>query len=310
MKNLITTIFLISGIASAGSPAVKALSEPVLLVEQDQYLMNPEWSPDGNHLAVTGTSYSGLYLYSFTGNEIRELSDKMGAGYGMAWSHDSKSIATRISKYENRRRWSSIAIYSIDDGQEKLITGYVKRLQGRPVWTTNDDRIFMTSAQAKIYQVPGKAISGNRSGEIIIQSNRNKIYQYDLALDNISELVEAGNDILVEEVSPDGQCIAYQVYGGNLWVINIGSGVKTDLGIGEHPTWSADSKKIAYMITEDDGHQITQSDIYVINIDGTGKVNLTAGSDSYEMHPDWSPDGRWIAYDTNEDGKIWMQEVQ
>ncbi len=303
-------LLLIGGILWAGSPAVEPIGEPILLVDQDIYLMNPSWSPDGASLAITGANYTGIYIYSFNGNDVVQLSDKLGAGFGMSWSHDGKSIVTRISKYENKRRWSSLAVYSIDDGQEELITGFVKRLPGRPAWTENDDRIYMSSTQAMLYLVPGKSVSANRSGEMIIYSNKNKLFKRDLVSDTVTELIEAGNEILTEEIAPDGKKLVYQVYGGNLWVLNIENGERTDLGIGEHPTWGADSRKLAYMITADDGYQLIGSDIFVINIDGTGKVNLTDSPNTYEMHPDWSPNGKWIAYDTNEAGKIWMQEVQ
>ena len=225
------------------------------------------------------------------------------------FSHDGQSIAARVSKYENRRRFSSIAVYSIENGAEKLITDYVKRLPGKPVWSGDDDFIFMNSSHTQ-YAIPGKSSSVNRTGEMVYFSDSNRIMKRTLDSEPATELVNAGNHILDSQVSPDGQKIAYQVYGGNLWVLDIENNEKIDLGVGEHPTWSADSQKLAYMITEDDGHQLTQSDIYVIDINGQGKVNLTNSKAKFEMHPDWSPNGKWIAYDTTEDGKIWMQEVK
>jgi len=41
-------------------------------------------------------------------------------------------------------------------------------------------------------------------------------------------------------------------------------------------------------------------DIYVINIDGTGLVQLTDGGDN--LGPSWSPDGNWIAFTSFRDG--------
>ena len=57
-----------------------------------------------------------------------------------------------------------------------------------------------------------------------------------------------------------------------MFVVNIDGSNLTDLGKGNRPKWSSDSKKIIYMITEDNGHEFTASDIYTINADGTGRA--------------------------------------
>ena len=64
------------------------------------------------------------------------------------------------------------------------------------------------------------------------------------------------------------------------------------------------------MITQDDGHTYLSADIYVINANGTGKVQLTSTPEIFEMRPTWSPDGKWIAYDTWEKGQILVQQVE
>jgi TolB protein len=72
------------------------------------------------------------------------------------------------------------------------------------------------------------------------------------------------------------------------------------------PSWSPDGKKIAWERDIDPGPGI-QTEIYVMNSDGSGKTNLTnyPGSDE---DPVWSPDGTKIAFVTNRDnvfGEIW-----
>ena len=62
------------------------------------------------------------------------------------------------------------------------------------------------------------------------------------------------------------------------------------------PAWSPDGKQIAFR-ADIDGN----GDIYVINADGTGRVNLTNNPAS-DWSPAWSPDGSMIAFQTNRDG--------
>jgi len=62
------------------------------------------------------------------------------------------------------------------------------------------------------------------------------------------------------------------------------------------PNWSPDGKKIAFA-SDRDG----DSEVYVINVDGSGLVQLTE-NDGYDGRPRWSPDGTQIAFETDRDG--------
>ena len=63
---------------------------------------------------------------------------------------------------------------------------------------------------------------------------------------------------------------------------------------GVYPAFSPDGLRIAYAGIGTDG----EGDIYVMNANGTNKINLTnhLGADRY---PAWSPDGRQIAFASN-----------
>ena len=110
-------------------------------------------------------------------------------------------------------------------------------------------------------------------------------------------------------VSPDDQKVAFEVYGGNLHVMNLdGTGLK-DLGKGHRPQWAPDSQHLVYMITSDDGHTIISSDLYTININGSDKKRLLNSDNKLEMNPSWSPDGIKIIYDVSDEGAIYSIEV-
>lgn len=64
-----------------------------------------------------------------------------------------------------------------------------------------------------------------------------------------------------------------------------------------HPAWSPDGQKIAFVSTKSGN-----SDIWVINRDGSGQRNLTAGSRAIDNAPTWSPDGTKIAFTSDRSG--------
>ena len=112
------------------------------------------------------------------------------------------------------------------------------------------------------------------------------------------------------EISPDGSKLAFEAFGGDMYVMNSDGTGLTDLDVGYRPKWSPDGEYLAYMITEDDGHRFTGSDIYTVRIDGSERNNLTNTNDIIEMNPSWSSDGNQIAFDTYNDGSIYIVQVE
>jgi Tol biopolymer transport system component len=66
------------------------------------------------------------------------------------------------------------------------------------------------------------------------------------------------------------------------------------------PAWSPDGTKIAFTNGE-------ASDIFVINANGGGQVNLTKTPGISDDEPAWSPNGRKIVFTS--DGDLWIMEA-
>lgn len=94
----------------------------------------------------------------------------------------------------------------------------------------------------------------------------------------------------------DGTHIAYSLRGKTYVIPSSGKGERVELtaalphgGVGA--TFSSDGSKVA-VASSDDG----DSDIFVMNADGSDPVNVTAASADAEYAPDFSPDGTRIAF--------------
>src|SRR5262249_16064058 len=64
------------------------------------------------------------------------------------------------------------------------------------------------------------------------------------------------------------------------------------------PSWARNGLRLAFASNRNGIaiHNSARYDIFVVNVDGTGLVNLTEGSTASSYGPVWSPDGTRIAF--------------
>jgi TolB protein len=112
--------------------------------------------------------------------------------------------------------------------------------------------------------------------------------------------------------SPDGKTIAFCRYDEGqtptIWTMDAdGKNAKQiTKGYDRAPAWSHDGKKIAFC-RHDDGNP----EIYVMDADGSNKVNLTK-NEAYDADVSWSPDGKRLAFTSNRGGegfKIYVMDA-
>lgn len=279
---------------------------------EGKYFMNPRWSPDGAKLAFSEMRYHGLWVMNSDGTGLRQVSNEDAAGFAFEWSSDSQMLLSRVAKFEDNRRYNAVKLFDLATNETKALTDYRTFMPGLPHWSASDDKVYMFNRDQIEVFATGKA-----APEAAATNARAPIHflkDGNLAIGNLADLQHRTFTPLAEQqylnlvLSPDRSKIAFEVKGGNLFVLNVeGSGL-IDLGPGHRPQWSPASDYLVYMMTGDDGHQFLAAEIYIIKADGAEKTNLTNTPDVLEMNPSWGTDNR-IAFDVMDEGEIYVIEL-
>jgi Tol biopolymer transport system component len=306
-------ILILSIIVQLHPQELFKIKESRLLVapaSSEIYFIAPQWSPVANKIAFSSNNYHGIWLYDLEKEQLTQITDEISAGFGFSWSADGKIILARVSKYQQWKCLSSIKLFNIEQQNEVFLCDYKTYLPSVPCWTPANDQIYFFNGKEIEYLETDYKID-NVSQQRYCYSLSDKIIIVDQARGERSELQpfpEAG--YLNLTLSPDGQNIAFEVYGGNCFIMNLETLDLVDLGKGNHPQWSPNSQYLSYVLANDDGYRYTAADIYISNLTGTVKQNITADIDHLTMYPTWSPSGLQIAYSTHDEGTIELIELE
>lgn len=312
-KMLPMLLSLVLSMSTALAGGWKSTGAAVEIVRSEQEIfMNPRWSPDGQFLAFTKANYRGIFIWEASSGEIRQLNDEIGAGYGMLWHQSANLLLTRTAQYRGYRRYAAVKVFDLSSDTGKTLVPYRKSLPDLPRWTARGnvyfaDRravheiVFGKGKGSQIAAIPADGLFAIQRRALAMQSSEKG------GLARVDRF--AGKRIINLSWSPDFVNILFEVVGGNMFILSADGENVTDLGPGDRPCWAPDGRAVAFMVSADDGHHFTASDLFIINADGSGRSQITHTVNLLEMNPAWAPDGNSLVFDVLGQGAIYTIPV-
>lgn len=290
---LLASLILLPSIMVAESLKEGTLTNVTQLTHDSTKYENPQWSPDGTKIAFTNFGYNNLYVVDSTGRNKKQISSDNGVGFGYEWNKDSQHIFATDIRYTNvsGKRLRNQALWSISiSGQKERLTSDTKRMNQV---TKIKSAQYKNSRNATKFQCV--TFSCEPEGLLVVDAFGKK------------KLINEGASFC-PSLSPNGKMVAFN-HGNNVCVMNIDGTAKRVLSRGFNPVW-ANNSQIVFEQSTDNGHTYTSSELYLININGSGMKALTNTKDKIELCPSISPDGSKIAYVSFSDGQVYIADFK
>ncbi|MCH8496690.1 MAG: hypothetical protein LAT57_13810 [Balneolales bacterium] len=314
MKHLLLISLIWAASVLTATAQLRPVGEPVLLYDDITLsLQNPIPSPDSRTIALTGSNFSGIWLMDANGDNLRQITDENHIGFGFKWSADASTIIARSTQRENQRRSYAIKSFDLISNESTYLTEYQAHMPTVPFFEANQQNVMVATSeevQTISFQL-SRALPSEVNLRPTAHANGNKLFFSSPTSSTLAEFTPFGSDVsyLNASASPDGSKIAFEVYGGNLHILEIESGTLTDLGPGYKPTWSPDSQYISFTRNTDDGYVFTSGEIVAASADGLDSVVLFSSENTIPGNPHWDFNQNRIYFDYIDSGSILYIDV-
>ncbi len=240
-----------------------------VVLQSDQPVMSPAWSPDGNWLAYVSfeNQRSTVYVQQVSTGERQLVSARAGVNSAPAWSPDGRKLALTLGGTSGNL---DIYVLDLSDQQLTRLTDD-PAIDTEPAWAPDGQSIYFTSDRGggpQIYQIGVSA--GDRPRRITFEGSYNAH----------------------PCISPDGTQLAVVTQEGSRFRIavqDLASGTVRDLSPGpldNQPSFAPNGAMLLYTAIEN-GQSVLQR----ASLDGLTSQRLT--SDQADVRdPVWGPFAR------------------
>lgn len=234
-------------------------------VDVDGFYKNPIVSPNGKLVLLTGHHFKGVYVLNLTSNEITQISDKDGSGYGYSWDNNNEMVYFKQKEQKDYFLDSKVFSYSLTSRTTTLMPdidiNMLSSYHGKEKNATSQIVVYTNMTTLKI---EAKDLISKRSW--VITSEEGQYYNALLSPDGKKVAVHKGADIYVYDVN--------------------GNGKGQKIGTGLATSWSSDNQHIiGFLDTSEDGHYVTNSELYLFDTIALSSKKVSNTEVLLEMFP-------------------------
>lgn len=229
-------------------------------IEVEGFYTNPVFSPTGEFVLLTGEHMKGVYLLNLKDKSVKEISDKPGSGYAYSWDKSGESFYFK-EKAENEYFTNS-----------KVINYYVKDNHSKKA--SEIDHNYLPSYNGK--------------NQVVVYTNLSnlKIEAKDLTTSKTWTVTNAEGQFYNAIISNDGKKVAVH-NGADIFVYDIdGNSKGRKIGTGIASAWTDDDKHlIGFLDESEDGHSVSNSELYLFDVQNAKTKKITNTEVIAEMFP-------------------------
>lgn len=267
----------------------------------EQKGFHPKFNSNGNLLAFTSESYTGLDVYNFQDKSIVKISEETGAGYQPIFSKNNDKVFYKSRTYDSRLRKEGVKSYDL--AQKTRMEMLEPRRDMKQMQTYENGFVVFTDSKLL------KATIGKTAAPVpnYVWSDGNNLRIFKKNKTYVLNPVKDANGYIWASLSPNGKMILFTAAGKGTFVCNLDGQLIAELGYLNAPEWYNDLFVVG-MQDKDDGHFVTSSKILIKSIDGKTEKTVNA-SQHIAMFPSTASAVGKVAYNTL-DGTIYVVELE